>query len=354
MKNRHFVLIVLLAIVALLFWWRTYRPSSQAIIQPLASTRNQPALPSAATQQSAATAMLVPTSQDNTVLIARRLKQQQEGLEMDQDQWRTPINFFGRVLDENERPVEKASIHFEWNDLSDKGTSENRTSSDAEGLFSLTGRTGKGMSLTITKDGYYTPEESRYPSFEYGNPYRHFVPEPDKPIVFHLRKKGTAEPLIHIQATLGGSKDFIISRDGTPVEISLKTGKAAPVGHGDLKVECWTDDRGKTPGQKYDWKCRITVPNGGILPYVNEFPFQAPLDGFQTSDEINMPATMDQAWVRDAKRSYFLKLANGDYARINFEMIAAGGHFFSIESFLNPSGSRNLEFDPDNTIQPNQ
>jgi hypothetical protein len=34
------------------------------------------------------------------------------------------------------------------------------------------------------------------------------------------------------------------------------------------------------------------------------------------------------------------------------EMVAGGDHFFQLESFLNPSGSRSLEFDPQIAINP--
>ncbi len=170
-------------------------------------------------------------------------------------------------------------------------------------------------------------------------------------VVFRLRTKGAGEPLIHLQSPLGGGKGFRIARDGTPVEISLSSGKIVPAGQGDFRAECWTDDQDKQPGQKYDWKCRLTVASGGLIQYTDAFPFQAPSDGYKLSDEINMPANLSSDWSRQFKANYFLKLANGNYARISFEMVAAGDHFFKVESFLNPSGSPNLEFDPNNVIQ---
>ena len=64
-----------------------------------------------------------------------------------------------------------------------------------------------------------------------------------------------------------------------------------------------------------------------------------------------MPKNAEK-WQPQAERSYFLKLANGCYARIEFKMIAGGDHYFKIESYLNPSGSRNLEYDPKKSITP--
>jgi hypothetical protein len=86
----------------------------------------------------------------------------------------------------------------------------------------------------------------------------------------------------------------------------------------------------------------------------NEFDFTAPLDGYRPVDEINMPQTTAEKWSNDVAKQYFVKLANGNYAYVKFRMVAGGDHFCIVESYLNPSGSRNLEFDPHNAIQPGQ
>ena len=88
--------------------------------------------------------------------------------------------------------------------------------------------------------------------------------------------------------------------------------------------------------------------NGGGLQSRagGEFDFIAPEDGYQPSDEINMSAS-DPNWRGTTTHEYFLKLANGDYARINFSIGAGGYNTFEITSYLNPQpGHRNLEFDP--------
>jgi hypothetical protein len=264
------------------------------------------------------------------------------------DEWRTPIAFYGKVVDEKGIAVSNVAVDFSCNDVSVTGTSTYRSKSGANGLFSIKRIKGKLLVVAISKDGYYTSRADN-DSFYYAGQNVNFVPNPAKPELFHLRKIGLCEPLIHVEASMGGKKDFRIKRDGTPVEVSLTSGKVVAQGAGDLRVECWTDDEGHK-GKHYDWRCRISVPRGGMLPYTNEFPFQAPSEGYVDSDEINMPASLDNGWGSNAKRNYFLKLANGNYARLTFEMIAGGDHFFEVESFVNPSGSRNLEFDPNKAI----
>jgi hypothetical protein len=116
-------------------------------------------------------------------------------------------------------------------------------------------------------------------------------------------------------------------------------------------VECWTNDQNKDAQGHYDWKCRISVPNGGLLEITEELSFEAPTEGYRSFDEINMPMNLSSGWQRDTEKRYFLKLADGNYARIKFKMVAHGNHFFRIESYLNPDKSRNLEYDRSKEIE---
>ena len=175
------------------------------------------------------------------------------------------------------------------------------------------------------------------------------IQDPAKPYVFQLRKKGSTEPLIRI------NKSSLISKDGTPTEVDLKTENKALAGANVIKIECWTKDGEKNQlhnNYLYDWKCRVSVPAGGLIQSTNEFPFEAPLAGYQSADEINMPASLGSAWNNQVIRNYFVKFNDGHYAYIEIAMVAAGDHFFQLTSLLNPSGSRNLEYDSAKRIDP--
>jgi hypothetical protein len=115
--------------------------------------------------------------------------------------------------------------------------------------------------------------------------------------------------------------------------------------NGNLVVQCWTHDEGKARGQRYDWHCRVTIPGGGIVTTDEEFAFLAPESGYKTAAEINMPADRPD-WKSDVDLKFFYRLADGRYGRMTLSMIAGGQHFCMVDSFLNPSGSRNLESDP--------
>ena len=259
-------------------------------------------------------------------------------------EWRTPIEFYGKVVDQATNPVPNAEVDFSWTDLSPSGNSERRTKSDSKGFFALHRATGKNLIVRVSKDGYYAYAPFGL-AFNYAGENQNFVADPNRAVTFRLRKKGVTEPLAYCK------KKFQINRDGSPIGIDLRRCENTPVELSSFIVRCWTEDRGSKPGQKYDWRCRISVPGGGIQKYTDEFPFQAPTEGYAGADEISMPAALGQDWGDSAKRGYFLKLANGNYARMTFEMVAFNDHFFQIESVVNPSGSRNLEFDPNNVVE---
>ena len=71
-------------------------------------------------------------------------------------EWKMPINFYGRVLDEINQPVGGATVKFTWTDLSPAGSSSAEVLSDGSGSFALTGKQGKRLVVdSVTKEGYY-------------------------------------------------------------------------------------------------------------------------------------------------------------------------------------------------------
>ena len=71
--------------------------------------------------------------------------------------WKQPINFYGKVVDENRASVQGAGIHFSWNNLSPEGTAQADTKSDENGFFSLTERQGKRLYIEISRRLAITP-----------------------------------------------------------------------------------------------------------------------------------------------------------------------------------------------------
>lgn len=254
----------------------------------------------------------------------------------DMSEWLAPIKFYGKVIDENARPVANANVRFVWNDISLQGTSEKNTRSDSNGFFSLSTR-GKCLTVRVSKDGYYTYEPAGK-FFFYAGENVNFVPDKAKPIIFRLKKKGVAEPLFAV------GKFYSASMSGKPLGIDLKTGQIAPKDHGDIIVE-YVKQRSHNPANNlYDWTLKVTVPNGGLIVTPDEYGFIAPPSGYQPSDLVDMKASAGNNWQGNLERRYFFKLPDGTFARATFDFMSHNGGL-KLEAFLNPTGSRNLEFD---------
>jgi hypothetical protein len=56
---------------------------------------------------------------------------------------------------------------------------------------------------------------------------------------------------------------------------------------------------------------------------------------------IDMPAT-NQNWQGEIRNKYYIQLANGEYGRIDFYLLPYNG-LFTVQTTINPDGSRNLE-----------
>ncbi|MCU0786680.1 MAG: carboxypeptidase-like regulatory domain-containing protein [Verrucomicrobia bacterium] len=294
---------------------------------------------------------LATTDEEMEAMAAQEIERRKQDIARGMDEWRTPIEFYGKVVDENDQPVERAQILFGTTDLSHSGTSDYPAESDARGSFTISDIQGKLLTVKVSKEGYYASKQN-IDSFYYAGQDQNFVPDAANPVIFRLRKKGEAEPLIHIpQFGLRTMRDFLLTADGIPVEISLTDGKTRPEGQGDIRVEYWAEP--PQPGsRKFSWKCRISVPGGGLQPITEEFPFQAPDTGYIGAEEHEADPESG-GWNDQIEKNVFVKLRDGRYARIRFLVLAVAKQpFFRMESYLNPSGSRNLEYDPNLRLSP--
>lgn len=263
--------------------------------------------------------------------IAKRLIQRHRDVDRANDEWRAPIDFFGKVVDEKGQPVPEASVEFSWNNL--QGTTQRTARSGADGLFSLNGEQGKHLAVNVSKSGYYT-SKSNLAGFFYAGRDDNFVPNRSQPVVFHLRKQGPAE-MLHVS-----SGRIKVPLDGTQVMINLWTGQPVVTG-GDLRVTCLSK-RGELE-QKYDWELSISVPNGGIQETGEEFPFLAPNSSYESVMEIAMHGNDPISWQNTIHRTYFVRLPEGRYGRLSLFFVAYNG-VLRFDATINPSGSRNLEY----------
>ncbi len=161
-------------------------------------------------------------------------------------------------------------------------------------------------------------------------------------------KKGQAEPLIiH-------SKSFDAAPDGRTNMVSLVTG---------VKTESATlDDQSiaisinrpaiASNADKYDWSVRIQMAGGGLLESEDEFMYRAPASGYKPNFVFQFKKDAD-GWNSALKKKFFLETRQGIRGTVELEVypVNLGGKTtFRLNSVINPSGSRNLEYDP--AVQP--
>jgi hypothetical protein len=331
---RNKVLIAALVVIGLIALWaiRSKRPRDQRNEpSPLLQNDVQGATSPAVTQTSSSREAPPTTFQARQKAFTAAFK--------------TPISFYGRVIDQHGDPVPQADVKLSANDKASGGRpSEYTRKTDSDGHFSIGGISGITLAVEVSKPGYRgIPQTESQPSssglFEYWvseaairGPHRS---TPDAPTTFVLFKPGPTEPLVKV-----GAKNFRIARDGSPLSISLDQ----QGGH-QIVLRCWNQELTRSPGRRqYDWRLEITVPNGGLIARKDAFEFEAPEGGYLPSDSVDMASTLGNRWRSSAARSYFVHFDDETFGRVELEMQAAGDHFVVWKSLLNPKAkSRNLE-----------
>jgi hypothetical protein len=265
-----------------------------------------------------------------------------------------PFNFSGKVQDQRGEPVAGAKVRYTINNNPNPTQTGTRDEllADAQGEFTISNH-GMGIYIEVSKDGYYRVPEDTGKRGSYGE-FRNQdklgstdvpMPAAGSPAIFVLHKAGESAAL-----AWSGQKSVAVPKSGSPVRLRLESGTASNVGN--LQVEVWTDDQSRDAKGHYPWRCRLTVPGGGIVERTGQFDFVAPAGGYRAAFEITMTQGTEP-WRKGFAREFFAKLADGRFARFSFELTTGGDHFLTIEAFVNPTpGDRNLEFDPAKAIPP--
>ncbi len=250
--------------------------------------------------------------------------------------WQRPIEFYGKVVDENTNPVANANITFYWMEtpFGENGSRSLCVKSDAEGLFSLTGAAGPTLSVSIGKNGYYT-SHSTSDSFRYdgGNPFQARQLEP---VVFHLRKKSQGVELVTSENGMQLKVDARIPKDSTPVKIDFF--QKRPSSSGQLEIS-----QIKPPFQTAtNWSFSLSIPDGGLVENQDEFQFAAPESGYQPTVEYNFTKGGTNWTTQVSKQFYIVFGQPRKYGWLRIESNLSQETIF-LTYAINPDGTQNLE-----------
>jgi hypothetical protein len=262
-----------------------------------------------------------------------------------------PVNFWGRVIDQDGAPLAGVRIvmavrqwHFRPPIGLDATFPKTEVFTDAGGQFQLIDAKGDNLVLESVDKAGYRLSSKMAKSFTYGESPERFFPDASSPVVIRMWKALPAEPL----KTFRTSK--MIPYDGTPIKVDLLEGKLVEGGDpgGDLIVRLERNPRdiAVTNRAPFDWRATILAGSGGIAPAGDELAHIAPLEGYGDRIEIDMPKSA-RNWSPVKEISFFIKGHDGKLHglvktefRANYSGPKTG---FSMEAFLNTNGSRIIQ-----------
>jgi len=143
--------------------------------------------------------------------------------------------------------------------------------------------------------------------------------------------------------------ELILSGQGATASIDLPTGKVSPAG-GQLQVTVWkptitTEQINTGKVFPYDWRIQVKVNDGGLMEHSDIFAFEAPESGYVSEFDAKRHPTGGNANVTIDKQFYFCFGQLRRYGRLHLRT-DGDRPFVAVDYWLNPTGDRNLEFDP--------
>ncbi len=366
--------LIIIAIFAGLSVWTFYPSERDATLNPKSKMEQSPAVP------------------ERVTLAKSDLHEIQPTMEEVKNMFETPVEFYGRVLDQNDQPVVGAEISCSWGYMGPMNAPRKLQSAAPDGRFEVKDLKASSISITVVAPpGYHRlPDDTGKTSkdiqiaeipkrISLSERYRMLTPEvkaslniaeaykPDKnkPMIFRLKKLGKTDSL-YSKDQSEFHKQFgavrYLSLKGRSVDATIQPVDDHSVGY------IFTINETEREANKRDWKSnsqwswgfRIQVPGGGIqvVPgdHSREQPEQifkgnemAPESGYQAEILLDFPKTLDASqWKDRTNAGYFIRFRDGTFARVT---ISANEQGVSIKSYYNPTGSRNLIFDYSKRIE---
>lgn len=269
------------------------------------------------------------------------------------------IDFWGLVVDQDDKPLQGVEIamHVRQWKLGfglDANFPKFTRQTDAHGQFSLLDTSGDGLTIDeVRAPGYrWSPEaQNGARSFAYYGSPLIFTPDARNPVVIRLWKaKGAAAIVYHDRI-----RDARLPVDGTHIRVDLMTGKKVEQG-GHLELQLVRDPKDVWGNKRngFSWRTEISVPGGGLQWREDVFGYEAPADGYVPTLVMGQEAN-DPAWKSRIQGQFYFRTAEGYYGRIEFQQNTDSQPppcGFYMTCYLNPSGSRNLEYDSGLRIDP--
>lgn len=265
-----------------------------------------------------------------------------------------PLEFYGKVLDEASNAVAGATVSFYWNKENPReGENARITQSGSDGRFSFEGAKGRGLSIRISKEGYYTPRPGIW-SFGYSDSEaQHFLADPLNPVIFKLRKTGEGVDLITSGKNIRSKLRVTVPKNNMPVRVNIvqrrvkedgqlvinQTKPELPEHSGfrDVSSSDWVKFKSAT-----NWSFRLSIPGGGLIENRDEFQFEAPEANYLPTVEYQFTKG-ETNWTTEVKKQFYIAFGQPrryGWLRVESKMAQ---ETVSLTYVINALGSRNLE-----------
>jgi hypothetical protein len=213
---------------------------------------------------------------------------------------------------------------------------------DKNGLFRFLGLKGADLGIIPKKAGYDYSLRDQKPWTE------DYKADPANPVVLTMWKIQGAEPMTHVDF------DSWVPYDGTPISFDLFTGKKGSTEN--LQIILSRNPIQVRRGRdRFDWTLQIAVSGGGLVEAIDPYKNLAPENGYQPAFTFSI-AKDDPNWTQQLTKWFYIHTAKGQYGRVWIDITTDSdrieGTGMGINAYMNPSGSRNLEFDPKKEIKP--
>jgi hypothetical protein len=124
-----------------------------------------------------------------------------------------------------------------------------------------------------------------------------------------------------------------------------------------LVIETHLDLAKVNDRNEFPWRCRISVPGGGLVKRTDNLSFEAPEGGYRPEETItmNLPQSPTEHWRSGVERDLFLQLPGGKFGRVHIKINhsdLARNNTVYYQGAWDPNGSRNLEIGPDELGNP--
>jgi hypothetical protein len=260
---------------------------------------------------------------------------------------KVPIEFYGKVLDQHENPVPGAEIQLGLNSID--GITNTITHSRQDGSFSLSGVKGKFLSVNVFgREGYAGVHSTGYRDYNYAIPgeFNFHVPNPKSPVIFKIWKYEHPEPL-HRK-----SIEAEMQINGTIAWVNINNGKPITYDIGFAYIDsAHTKDKARMP------EIRVVAGDECKIWETKDDPMFSPPGTGGEKELVHEFVSMNEEY-RDAsgrliqgspfKFRFYCRTATGIYAAIEADIRyeSEEKQVVTLHILLNPSGSRNLEYDP--------